>query len=138
MLFIKSKSFLTRFKEEAFTHFEKEIAHASDDGIFQLGFGVGFIGFEPQKLQRDGVFDDISRFGDILPFIGEPQHFILPPTEDQTLIQTGIDLSLQLPHTPVLLGAFYLVEIACCGILHADENEIVAPGECKQSSLFGL
>lgn len=61
VVLIESESLLTSLEQEALSHLQQEGLHLVDDGILQFGLRICGIRLQPEKLEGDGILDDVGR-----------------------------------------------------------------------------
>jgi hypothetical protein len=106
----EGKAFLAGLEEEAFDEFQQEGFQRTNDHAFQVTFRVTHPFFQSQKLQNEGVSDQLARRFRAVALLGQVMRFVLVRTESQAFIQAGIDLAFQGVRIPILSGGFNFVK----------------------------
>ena len=97
VLFVEGEPLLPGLEEETFPQFEQELFNVGNDGRFQIGLGVAGLFLDAKKLQNVGVFEQVLRLGDVLPFPRQVTYCLLVAAEGQPLIEAGVELAPEAP-----------------------------------------
>jgi hypothetical protein len=66
-----------------------------------------------------------------MPFPRELAYAFFVPAEGQTLVETGVKLTLELTEGPILLAGLYLIEATLFRVVNAEEEDVVRPAQGK-------
>lgn len=121
------KTFLSRNKREALTHFEKEIRKVGNDCRLHIFLVITTFSVQSKKFEHHWVFDYFGRaFGNAF-LTSHGKYTLLVVAHQQTFVKHRIYLPFRLAGCPCVIYGFQFVVLTFVGVWNLNQHTILAP-----------